>query len=349
MSLSILSASRRVLVAVPVAVLWLVGLGASATAQPGTTYHVARRLPVGGEGGWDYLMVDAATGRLFVSHATKAVVIDLATEQVIGEVTPAPGIHGIAIAPGLARGFTSNGRDTSVTVFDLATLAVIGRVKVTGANPDAIWVDGATNRVFTFNGRGQNATAFDAATLQVLGTIPLKAKPEFAQDDAAGTVFVNLEDTHLMAVIDARALRVTKTYDLTGCDEPTGLALDRLARRLISVCGGNKTMIVSDPTAGRVVATLPICEGADAVAYDAATRLAFASCGDGFLTVVQKDSPDVWRVVATVPTARGARTMTLDPRTHRLYLPVAEYGPPAQAGGRPTMVPGSFAILVVEP
>ncbi len=254
-------------------------------------YHLARKIAVGGDGGWDYALVDG--DRLYTSHATKLVVLDIANEKVIGEVPNTNGIHGVALAPALGRGFTSNGRDTTVTIFDIQTLATLGTIKVTGANPDAIHFDAATQRVFTFNGRGENATAIDAKTGKVLATIPLPGKPEFAQSDGKGLLYVNIEtDTGQIVVIDTKALKEVKRYWLPGCEEPSGLALDRAHTRLFSVCG-NSQMAVSDPTTGKVVTLVPIGPGVDAAAYDAETKLVFASNGgDGTLSVIRQDSPD---------------------------------------------------------
>ena len=323
-----------------------------ARSQAPGGYHLTKKIAVGGEGGWDYTNVEG--NRLYVSHATKLVVIDLTRDSVIGEVPNTNGIHGAAIATEFNRGFTSNGRDTTVTIFDLKTLATIGTVKVTGANPDAIYYDAASKRVFTFNGRGLNATAIDAATGMVAGTLPLGGKPEFAQGDGKGLVFVNIEtDTGQIVVIDSKSLKEVKRYWLVGCEGPSGLAYDRKNNRLFSVCG-NKTMAVSDPSSGKIVAMVPIGPGVDAAAYDAESKLVFASNGgDGTLTVVKQDGADKYTVLGNAATQRGSRTMALDPRTHRVYLASVEFGPvPATpAGGRPArppMVPGSFAILVLE-
>ncbi len=335
----------------------LVALVAAApplSAQGASGYHVARKIAVGGDGGWDYALVDG--DRLYTSHATKLVVIDLQKESVIGEVPNTNGIHGVALAPALNRGFTSNGRDTTVTIFDIKTLATLGTIKVTGANPDAIHFDAATGRVFTFNGRGENATAIDAKSGEVVGTIPLPGKPEFAQSDGKGLLYVNIEtDTGQIVVIDTKALKEVKRYWLPGCEEPSGLALDRTHTRLFSVCG-NSQMAVSDPTTGKVITLIPIGPGVDAAAYDAERKLVFASNGgDGTLSVVKQDSPDHYTLVENVKTQRGSRTMALDPKTHRVYLAAAEYGQapapttPGGRPGRPPMIPGSFAILVVEP
>jgi DNA-binding beta-propeller fold protein YncE len=343
---------RRVALRLLGACVSAVSIALPAAAQSPTSYTVIKKIPVGGDGGWDYANVDG--GRLYVSHGSKLIVIDVATDAIVGEVPNTNGIHGAAIALDLNRGFTSNGRDTTVTIFDLKTLQSIGTVKTTGANPDAIHYDEASKRVFTFNGRGLNATAIDAVKGEVVGTIPLGGKPEFAQSDGKGLLFVNIEtDTGQIAVIDTKAVKETKRYWLPGCEGPSGLAYDRKHNRLFSVCG-NKMMAVSDPTTGKVVAMVPIGPGVDAAAYDEALGLVFASNGgDGTLSVVKQESADKYTVVATVPTQRGSRTMALDAKTHRIYLAAAEFTPaPAPAPGarpaRPTMVPGSFSILVVD-
>jgi DNA-binding beta-propeller fold protein YncE len=310
-------------------------------------YHVVKEIKIGGEGGWDYLTVDSAARRLYVSHATHVMVVDLDAGKVIGEIPGTAGVHGIALAPALNRGFTSNGRANSVTIFDLKTLKTIGQVK-TGRNPDAILFEPGSGRVFTFNGGSNDATAFNASTGAVAATIKLGGKPEFPAADGKGKIYVNIEDTSEIAEIDAVKLAVTKRYSLAPCDEPSGLAMDVKARRIFSVCG-NKTMAVSDPDTGKVVATPAIGEGPDGAGFDAALGLAFSSNGEGTLTVVQQVSGK-WAAVETVPTKRGARTMTVDPRTHELYLPTAQYGP-APAGAkqksRPAALPDSFEVLVL--
>lgn len=316
------------------------------------SYQLVRKIAIGGDGGWDYTTIDG--DRLYQSHGNVMVVVDLAKGSVVGTLPNTNGIHGVAIAPEFGRGFTSNGRDTTVTIFDLKTLAVISTVKVTGANPDAIHYDAASKRVFTFNGRGLNATAINAATGAVEGTIPLGVKPEFAQTNGKGLLFVNLEsDTGQIAVIDTKTLKEVRRYWLPGCEGPSGLALDRANNRLFSVCG-NKQMAVSDPSSGKVVTMVPIGAGVDAAAYDPDRKLVFASNGgDGTLTVVRQENANTYAVSATVPTKRGSRTMALDPRTHTLYLASVEYGPtpappPGGRPGRAPVVPGSFALLVVE-
>jgi YVTN family beta-propeller protein len=322
-------------------------LAITAGAQaPG--YHVLARWQVGGEGGWDYLTVDAAARRLYVSHATHVVVLDIDSGQVVGDIPDTPGVHGIAIAPELGKGFVSNGRDNSMTVFDLKTLKALGKVP-TGQNPDSILYDPFTKRVFTFNGRSNDATAIDAETSNVAGTIPLGGKPEFSQTDLKGTVFVNLEDKSTVAAIDSKNLKVKTTWSIAPCDGPSGLAFDREHKRLFSVCG-NKTMAISDSDAGKLVTTVPIGANPDGATFDAG--FAFSSNGDGTMTVVREDSPDKFTVAENAVTQSGARTCAVDPKTHRIFLPSAQYGPaPAPTAEQPRprapMLPNSFMVLVV--
>ena len=318
----------------------------------GAAYHVVKRIAAGGEGGWDYLAVDTAAHRLYISRSTHVMVIDTDRDSVVGDIGDTPGVHGIAIASDLGRGYISNGRDSSVTVFDLKTLAPVARVRSTGRNPDAILYEPSTRRVFTFNGGTADATVIDATSNAVIGTVALGGRPEFAQADGRGRVFVNLEDKSALVAFDARTLAVRGRYPLAPCEEPTGLALDPAAGRLFAGCA-NKRMAVVDAGSGRVVSTLPAGDNIDATAFDPATRLAFASAGDGTLTIAREESPA--RVVAAgvVTTGRGGKTMALDARTHRVYVPIAQYGPApaptaAQPRPRPAMVPGSFTVLVLE-
>jgi DNA-binding beta-propeller fold protein YncE len=323
----------------------------AATAAP--TYHLAKEVSLPGDDGWDYLAYDHGQDQVFVTHGTRVQVVDAKRLFVLGTVGDTQGVHGVALAPDLGRGYISDGRADSVVVFDLKSLARITTVKTTGANPDAILYDAGSHRVLTFNGRGRNVTALDARKNEVAGTLALDAKPEFAVSDGAGHVFVNLEDKNSIAVIDPQKLAVTSTWALDGCDSPSGLAIDREHHRLFSVCD-NKVMTVVDSTSGKVITHLPIGARVDAAAYDPGTHLAFASCGDGTLTVVSERSPDVFAVVQTVTTQAGARTMALDDRTHRVFLATAKFGPPPaataeQPRARPSIVPGSFTVLVLEP
>lgn len=329
----------------------LLGTAPAASAQG--NYHVSRRVVLGGDSGWDYLLADTVGHRLYISHGTHVVVLDLDNLTVVGDIPNTNGVHDIAVVPSLGRGFTSNGRDTSVTVFDLKTLATITTVEVTGANPDAITFDPASGRVFTFNGRGANATAIDPATATVVGTVVLNGKPEEAFADGAGKMYVNLEDSSSIAVFDTRSLTVLHKWSLAPCEEPTGLAFDAVHNRLFAACS-NGMMAILDPASGKVVATPPIGDGVDGAGFDSSRQLAFSSNGDGTLTMIREISPDSFAVVANVPTQAGARTMSLDPRTGRIFLTTAEFGTaPAPTAEQPRprrpMVPGSFTLLVVGP
>jgi YVTN family beta-propeller protein len=313
-------------------------------------YHVVQTWKIGGDGGWDYLKIDSQARRLYISRATRVLVIDADSGKSVGEIPDTPGVHGIALAPEFSKGFTSNGRENTVNVFDLATLKVLNKIKV-GARPDAIIYDPATKRVFTFNAGSQDATAIDAAKGEVVGSIPLGGKPEFAASDSKGTVFVNLEDKNQLFALDPDKLTVKQRWDLPGCEEPSGLAMDQKNRRLFVGCG-NKTMPIVDADSGKILTTLPIGDGVDATAFDDATGLAFASCGEGVLTVVREDSPDKFSVVENVPTQKGARTMALDSKTHNAYTVTAKFGPPPaptadQPHPRASLIPDTFVVLVV--
>ena len=318
-------------------------------ADPGL--HVIKTYTLGGEGGWDYLTIDPDSRHLFISRATHVIVIDADSGKPVGDIPDTPGVHGIALAPELGRGFVSNGREDTVSIFDLATLKLINKVKDVGENPDAILYDAATKRVFTFNGRSHDSTAIDAATGNIVGKIPLGGKPEFAVSTGAGEVFVNLEDKGELLSLDPQGLKVKSTWPLAPCEEPSGLAMNVKNRRLFAGCD-NKLMAVVNADTGKVITTLAIGAGVDANRFDPDTNLAFASCGEGVLTVVSEDSPDKFSVVQTVATERGARTMELDPKTHQIFLVTAKFGPPPAATAdqprpRPTILPDSFVVLVV--
>ena len=317
-------------------------------ADPG--YHVIEKLRLGGEGGWDYLTVDSTSRRLYISRGAHVIVIDIDSKELVGDIPDTPGVHGIAIAPELNRGFTSNGRANTSSIFDLKTLKLLGHVK-TGDNPDATLYDPSSKRVFTFNGRSKDATVFDASTGDVVKTLALGGKPEFAVADGKGKVYVNIEDANEVVELDSVKLAVVKRYSLKPCEGPTGMGLDPSRRRVFSGCH-NKVLTVLDAEAGRVIAVLPIGQGVDGNGYDPGTGLAFSSNGDGTLTVVRETSPNTFTVVETVPTERGARTMAIDLKTHRIYLPTANFSPPGtptpdNPHPRSTIIEGSFAVLVV--
>lgn len=332
--------------------LWLsviiVSVAAVAWAAAGSGYHVVSTWKVGGEGGWDYLTADSDAHRLYLSRGTRVMVLDADSGKSIADIPDTPGVHGIALAPDLGRGFTSNGREGTVSIFDIKTLALITKVKV-GDNPDAILYDPATKRVFTFNGKSQDSTAIDGATGKVLGTIKLDGRPEFAASDAKGEIFVNIEDKSELTAIDPNKLEVKKSWPLAPCTEPSGLSIDRKHHRLFVGCD-NKMMAVVDASSGKVLATPPIGDGVDATAYDEGTGLAFASCGEGLLTVVKEESGKY--TAENIPTKARARTMALDTKTHNVFVVTADFGTaPAPTADtphpRPPMVPDSFVVLVL--
>jgi DNA-binding beta-propeller fold protein YncE len=312
-------------------------------------YHLINTFKLGGEGGWDYLTLDSSSRRLYISRATHVMVIDADSGKSVGDIPDTPGVHGIALVPELGRGFVTNGRDASVTIFDIQTLKPTGKVKA-GENPDAVLYDPSSKRLFVFNGRSHDATVIDPAAGKVLGTIKLEGKPEFAASDGKGEIFVNIEDKSQIDAIDPSKMEVKARWPLAPCQEPSGLAIDRKNRRLFAGCD-NKVMAVVDADSGKVIATPPIGEGVDANAFDPETKLAFASCGDGHLTVVREESPDKFTVVENVPTQEGARTMALDEKTHNVFLVTAKFGPlppPTPENPRPRrpVLPDTFVVLV---
>jgi DNA-binding beta-propeller fold protein YncE len=332
-----------------VATLAVMVLAISAIAD-GPGYHVMNTFTLGGEGGWDYLTLDAINRNLYISRGTHVIVMNADSGTVEGDIPDTAGVHGIALAPELGRGFTSNGREDTVTIFDMKTLKPVSKVKV-GEGPDAILYDPATKRVFTFNGKGHDSTAIDATNGTVLGTIKLDGKPEFAASDGAGNVFVNIEDKSELTEIDSNKLQVKSTWPLAPCEEPSGLAIDAKNHRLFTGCH-NEMMAIVDAGNGKIITTLPIGKGVDAAAFDPDTNLAFASCGDGHLTIIKEDSPDKFSAVENVATEEGARTMALDAKTHNVYLVTAKFGPPpAPTAEQPhpwhSIMPDTFAVLVV--
>jgi hypothetical protein len=327
--------------------LALFTLTAASMGRAEGPYHFLKEIPVGGAGGWDYLTVDSAAQRLYVSHATKVVVIDLSKDQVVGEITNTLGVHGIAVAPELQRGFVSDGRENKVSIVDLKTLETLRKVD-TGENPDAILFEAKHKEVYAFNGRGRSATVIGGESGEVVATIPLGGKPEFATwDPEAGRIYNNLEDKNAVAVIDPAAHKVVNTWPIAPGEAASGMAIDLQHHRLFLGCD-NKMMVMMDSSNGKVVAHVPIGEGVDANCFDPATQLAFASCGggDGSVTIAHEDSPEKLTVVQTLKTEKGAKTMILDPATHKIYLGAAKYEPAKAGEKRPGIVPGSFHILV---
>jgi YVTN family beta-propeller protein len=287
-------------------------------------FAVTRKIPIAGQGSWDYLAVDEGARRLYVSHGTQVEVLDVDSGAIVGKIENTPGVHGIAIAPELGRGFVSNGQSSTVTIFDLKTLKTISEVPV-GKKPDAIIYDTATSRVFAFNGDSNSATAIQAADGKVAGTVDLGGGPEFAVADGSGYVYDNVEDASLVLKINARSLKVEQRWPTAPCASPSSIAMDRPNRRLFIGCR-SKVMAVMNAETGQAITTLPIGEHVDATAFDPASRLVFNSNGEGTITVIQQDNPDKYSVVETVKTLPRAKTMALDPKTHRLFLSTAEAG-----------------------
>jgi DNA-binding beta-propeller fold protein YncE len=315
--------------------------GALQAADPG--YRVVQEIQIGGAGGWDYLIVDPSTHRLYVSHATKVVVADVETGKIVGEIPDTQGVHGFAIASDLGRGFTSNGRANSSTIVDLKTLQPLGTVP-TGANPDSIRYLRDRKEVWTFNHTGGSITAFDPMTGKVIATIDVGGELEEAvEDPAVSRVYVNVEDKSAIGVIDTRTHALVATWPLTGCEGPTGLAFDEKNHLLLSAC--NKKMVVIDSRSGKGVTSFPIAERVDGNGFDPATGLAFASSGTGVLTIAHEDAPDRFTVVQTAKTLPSGRTMWLDPATHRVYIPVATTTP--GPNGRAQITPDTMKVLVL--
>jgi DNA-binding beta-propeller fold protein YncE len=310
-------------------------------------YHIIKTVPLGGDDGWDYVGVDSAARRIYVSHGSHVVVLDADSYAIVGDIPDTPGVHGIAIAPDAGRGFTSNGRANTVTVFDLSSLKVLGTVKA-GNNPDAIVYESGTKRIFTMNGRGQDTTAINAADGTVAGTLALGGKPEFAVADGKGTIYVNIEDKSELVHFDAQKLAVLHRWPMAPCEEPSGLAADWKSHRLFAGCG-NKMMAVINADTGKIVTTIPIGDGVDANAFDPERNLAFASTGDGYLTIAHEDSPDKYTVVMNLATKQSARTLGLDSKTHKTFLPAAEFDPPAPGERRGKIKSGSFVVLIAGP
>ena len=314
-------------------------------------YKILNKFPVPGSGGWDYLISEPQTGRLFISHGSEVNIINEKTGALLGTIPDTKGVHGIALATELGKGFISNGRDSSITIFDLKTLTTITKVPVTGINPDAILYDPFSKKVFAFNGRTKNATVIDANTNKVVATIELSGKPEFAASNEKGRVFVNIEDKNKISVINTTTLKVEANWSIAPGEEASGLAIDRVNNRLFAVCD-NKLMMVLDADSGKVVGKAAIGEGPDAVCFDPSFKRIYSSNGEGTITVVQEENANAFKVIETIPTQKGARTMAIDPNNHHLYLSAAEYGDKPAATKenprpRPAIKDGSFIIIDV--
>jgi DNA-binding beta-propeller fold protein YncE len=322
-----------------------------AAAQSGgaSGYHLEKKVKIGGNGGWDYLEVDPATHRVFISRGTHVIVYDPGQGTLVGDIPDTAGVHGIALADEFNKGYTTNGRARTSTMFDLSSLKALGTVP-TDQGPDGVIYDPFSKRVFTFNGDGNSSTAIDAATGSVAGTVKLGGGPEFAASDRKGKIFVNLEDKSALVKFDARTLNIENAWPLEPCQSPSGLAIDVEHEILVVGCR-NKLMAFVDGNTGKVIGTLPIGQGVDANRFDPATGLAFASCGDGTLTIAHEDSPGKFSPLETIQTQPGARTMAIDYSTHAVYLVTAEFGPAPAATAdnprpRPAILPDTFTLFV---
>jgi YVTN family beta-propeller protein len=316
-------------------------------------YQVITEIPIGGEGGWDILTIDSVASRLYLSHATKVVVVDLNTNTVAGEVADTPGVHAFLPVPEVRRGFSSNGKESRSSVVDLTTLKTVSKID-TGPNPDAIVYEPRHGEVYVFNHTGNSVTVINSKAATVSATIPLGGSPEFAAvDEAAGRIYCNIEDKSEVAVIDVDKHEVVAHWSLAPGEEPSGIALDATHHRLFSGCH-NKMMVMLDTESGKVVDTVPIGAGVDGCAFYDEGQLAFASCGDGTTTIAREVAPGKLTVIQSLKTEHGARTMALDPKTHRIYLPSAQFQPPPSPSlgaspGRPTVVPNTLKLLVYGP
>ena len=313
------------------------------------SYHFIQAIPIGGAGGWDYLTIDPSARRLFMSQATRIVVIDIEKNKIIGEITDTPGVHGIAISGELNRAFSSNGKENKVSIIDLATRKTIAKVS-TGENPDAIIYIPQSHEVYAFNGRTKSATVIMARSGDVAATIALAGKPEFAAvDTTSQRVFVNIEDKSVVEVIDTKSHQIAATWPLAPCETPTGMAIDTRNQRLFIGCE-NELMVMMDSATGKILSTVPIGKGVDAIAYDQGTKFVFSSNGEGTVTIAQEATPGKLTVSQTLKTQKGARTLALDPQTHRIYLPAADFELPTSGEGkRPGIIPGTLKILVYGP
>jgi YVTN family beta-propeller protein len=326
------------------------GVSFTSHAQTATGFHILKSIKINSPGGWDYIRVDGKLNRIYVSHGNQVNILNATTGDSVGYIPNTQGVHGIAIVQSVGKGYVSCGRANSVLVFDLKTNDTLARIP-TGTNPDAIFYDPFSKKVYTCNGRSKDASVIDVATDKVVATIPLGAKPETAVSDEKGKIFVNGEDTHEVIEINATTFKVENRYNIEGGEEPSGLDIDTKTNRLFIGCGGNKTMVIMDATNGKNLAKFPI-GGCDGLVFDPKLKLAFASNGEGTISVVREVNAEKFEFVENIPTERGARTIGIDLVTHHLFLPTAKFGetPAATTDNprpRPKMIPGSFHVIEV--
>lgn len=323
----------------------LIFLCANVSAQDKSSYKIINRIHLDGDGGWDYLTMDDATGLLYISHGMMVQVVDVKTSKLVATIEDTKGVHGITIASEFGKGYISCGRDSSVVVFDTKTFKTLSRVKVNGSNPDAILYDGFSKNVFVFNGRSKNVTVIDAKSDKMIGDIAVEGKPEFAATDEKGRVYVNIEDKGKLCVINAQTLKVEASWPVAPVDEPSGLAIDNASHRLFTVSDGH--IAILDAASGKVIASLPIGDRVDGVAFDSGLKRTYSANGDGTMTVIS-EMEGKYKVLENVPTQKGARTIAVDSKTHHIYLPTADFGE-AEKGKRPSMKPGTFVVLEIAP
>ncbi len=335
-----------------ISLLFLLSLQQSFSQFSQLKYQIINKISLKGDGGWDYLCVDDSASRLYVSHGSMVQVVDVISNKLIDTIGDTKGVHGIAFAREFNKGFISNGKDTSISVFNLKTLQLITKIKITGINPDAILYDSYSQRVFVFNGRSSNATVIDAKSDKIIGTIALFGKPEFSVSDLKGKIFVNIEDKSEICVINANSLKVEHNWPIAPGKEPSGLAIDIKSHRLFSVCD-NKLMLVVNSDNGKVICSVSIGENVDGVAFDPILKRIYSSNGEGTLTIIQEVSPDLYKVLETLKTQKGARTIALNSKTHCIYLTTAEYGETPKSTEelphpRPSILPNTFTILEIS-
>jgi YVTN family beta-propeller protein len=317
----------------------------TACSQKIPAVHLLNTFHISSPGGWDYLAVAPGSNKLYISHGTQVNIVDKNSGDSLGIIPNTTGVHGIAFIPGLHKGYTSNGRLNTVTVFDLSTNAVLAQIPA-GTNPDAIFYDAFSNRIITCNGKSKDLSVIDPVTDVVVATIPVDGRPETAVSDNAGKIFVNIEDKSEIAVVDIKNGKVVDRWSIAPGEAPTGLAYDPASKRLFAGCGDNKMLIVLDAVSGKIVRQLAIGDGCDGVAFDPSTKTIYTSNGEGNMSVIKELSPDQYTLEATVTTKRGARTITIDEATHKIYLPTADMQAPAKPDERPKMIPGTFQVLV---
>jgi YVTN family beta-propeller protein len=326
-------------------------VSSTAIAQPKSGYKIVNHIKLEGDGGWDYITIDEASAMLYVSHGTMVQVVDTKTGKQVGMIPDTKGVHGIAMDGSSGKGYISCGRDSSVVIFDTKTYKTINKVKVNGANPDAIMYDPFSKNIFVFNGRTNNVSVLDTKTDKEIATISVEGKPEFSVSDEKGNVYVNIEDKSKLCQIDSRSLKVKNCWSVAPAEEPSGLAIDNEKHRLFAVC--DQKMVVMDASNGKVIATLPIGDRVDGVVYDPGLKRAYSANGDGTMTVVAEEGKS-YKVLETVTTQKGARTIAVDTKTHHLYLPTASFGEtPAPTADkphpRPTVKSDSFEVLDIAP